>query len=94
MTDIMRITLEHVRTDGAIADSLSLLVNQNDFETEEPEELGGVLQIVDRHKQDPLARASLRNYASVMAKRFTDASGNLRGPEQIVQIDGRPLRMK
>jgi hypothetical protein len=94
MTKYMRITLDHVLADGAITESLSLLVDQNDFDTEEPEELGGILQIVDRHRHDPLAQASLRNFASVTAKRFMDATGEVWTPGQIVQIDGRPLRVE
>jgi hypothetical protein len=86
------ITLERIRPDGGSISSVSMLVERSDFVSESPDELGGVLQIIEPHDTDPLARRSLERYASEMAGRFSEATGTTWSPGQIVHIDGQPLR--
>ena len=66
-----------------------MLFPSTDFQTEPPDQLGEILQIVEGHRYNPLAQLSLEAFASVTARRNTQATGRIWSPAEIVQIDGR-----
>ena len=83
---LKRITVETLSTAGHVIRSFSIVVFDEDFRSEPPDELGGMLQIADEHHRDPLARRSLINAANVMARRLTAATGRKWSPQEVVQI--------
>lgn len=79
------ITVEDVDLSGHRDLSFSILVYAADFTGEPPQNLGGMLQIADQHKWDPLASDSLDRAARATAARLTKDSGRQWSPEEVVR---------
>jgi hypothetical protein len=82
---LKRITVENVSLTGESERSFAIIVYAKDFENELPENLGGMLQIADAHASDPLAEASLKDAAVILANRLTVDTGRQWTPEEVVK---------